>query len=390
MGISPDGVYIAETQSKGDGSSEIVVWELSSGDEVQRLSGTEGKMHSAAFSPDGTFIVTGEESPAVIRIWDVDSGEQVKQFEVEDLDMVWYLSYNPDGRSIYGVTSFDWRVWDVETGAELKSDDYFGTVQGLSHSPSGELASFTNFTSSRWFLWDKEHWSPIQPFDNTIEGHYTTATSISPDENSVIVAHTDGTVRQWDLTRQGVVREWTNEDLPAYGLDISPDGSQLVSGHEDSQVVIWDLETGQKLKTITGLPAPAYDVDFSPDGAYIGIVSADFGMGTGKNGLVIWDLENEVEHLQLDTSPHLFEPDPDSTGNYYVYRIKFSPDGKTILTGSILATGCCDEAGSLVLWDAQTGEMIHLLEEKVGDYLTLDYTSDSQKVIALEGIPEQG
>ncbi len=29
--------------------------------------------------------------------------------------------------------------------------------------------------------------------------------------------------------------------------------------------------------------------------------------------------------------------------------------------------------------------MIHLLEEKVGDYLTLEFTSDSQKAIALEG-----
>jgi len=278
------------------------------------------------------------------------------------------------------------RIWDIDTGHELKSDDYYATVHGLSHGSTGELASFTNFTSSRWFLWDKEHWSPIQQFDKTIEGQSTTSTAFSPDETSVLVAHTDGTVRMWDLSRQGVVKQWNRDNQPVNGVDVSPDGDHLASAYNDGQVVIWDLDTGQELKTYTDIPAGAWDVDYSPDGKFLGIVSADFGGGTGHQGLIVMDLENEMDYLRLDTAPHLFEPDPDSEeGNYYVYRLKFSPDDKSILTGSILASGCCDVYSSLILWDAVTGEMIHLLEEKVGDYLALEYTSDSQKAVALEG-----
>lgn len=385
LGISPDGRYFAAAEVVDEGGSDIVIWDVETGQEVRRLTGADAQVTSAAFSPDGKTIVSGERSP-MLRLWEFETGEQIKQMEVEGYGgLVQDVSFSPDGSSIYEVNGFDWRMWDVASGQQLRRDEYYSTVVGLSHSSSGNFSAFTNWMSSRWFLWDIEQWRPIQLFDNPIADNLPSDTAFSPDSRTVLVSYTDGSACLWDLTPPELVRQWTDLDPWCGALGLSPDGSQLITGNSEGETVLWDLKSGEQLMQISDVPGTVTDMDFSPDGKYAGIVIADFFGGTRSNALVIWDLINDTEYMRLDESLHLFEPDPESEeGNYYVYRLKFSPDGSTILTGSMLSNECCEPHGNLILWDAGTGEVVHILDHD-GDYQVMEYTSDSQRAVVLDG-----
>ena len=97
------------------------VWELASGQEVATLElpeDGEGTSHMA-YSPDGRFLVaccnpsTRNPGDQMIRIWDVASGQEVRQF-TGHLAPAWSAAFTADGRSIVsGSADGTALVWDV-------------------------------------------------------------------------------------------------------------------------------------------------------------------------------------------------------------------------------------------------------------------------------------
>ena len=74
--------------------------------------------HSAAYSPDGTRIVTASRDKTA-RIWDARTGAQLAVLSGHG-DAVNSAAYSPDGTRIV-TASFDKtaRIWDARTGAQL-------------------------------------------------------------------------------------------------------------------------------------------------------------------------------------------------------------------------------------------------------------------------------
>ena len=70
--FSPDGSRIV-TASR-DKTARI--WDAASAKEIAVLRGHEGAVNSAAFSPDGSRIVTASEDKTA-RIWDAASGKEI-------------------------------------------------------------------------------------------------------------------------------------------------------------------------------------------------------------------------------------------------------------------------------------------------------------------------
>jgi TPR repeat protein len=81
------------------------------------LSGHAGIVYVAAYSPDGTRIVTASDDKTA-RIWDARTGAQLAVLSGHD--RINFAAYSPDGSRI--VTASDdttARIWDARTGAEL-------------------------------------------------------------------------------------------------------------------------------------------------------------------------------------------------------------------------------------------------------------------------------
>ena len=82
------------------------------------MRGHEGAVNSAAFSPDGTFLLTaGADGSA--RVWDVRTGALVLSMAAHDTGAN-RAKYTPDGlRIITSGTDGLSKVWEAVTGREL-------------------------------------------------------------------------------------------------------------------------------------------------------------------------------------------------------------------------------------------------------------------------------
>ncbi len=74
MAFSPDGSFLATAGFGDDGNLRI--WDVESGEEVANLEGHSGPVFAVAWSPDGAGIVTGGVDN-LVKIWDVEAGVEV-------------------------------------------------------------------------------------------------------------------------------------------------------------------------------------------------------------------------------------------------------------------------------------------------------------------------
>ena len=144
-------------------------------------------------------------------------------------------------------------------------------------------------------------------------------------------------------SKRGLITTFENPKSVTY-VTFSPDGSTLASGSVDATVKLWDVTTGEEVITFDGHSSVVYSVGFSPDGTLLASVNGWFYapspprlFGGGKpsqtptpiketptpirNELILWDLISNAEQKRWE-----FE-NP-------VYTVAFSPDGQTIAIGS--------------------------------------------------------
>jgi WD40 repeat protein len=111
--FSPDGKKIVTTDV-----ATGRVWDAATGAALATLSGHEDSVYPAAFSPDGTRIVTAS-SDNTARVWDAATGTVLATLTGHEF-VVYSAAFSPDGMRIV-TASYDKtaRVWRVFTTQEL-------------------------------------------------------------------------------------------------------------------------------------------------------------------------------------------------------------------------------------------------------------------------------
>ena len=79
------------------------------------LTGHDGKVMSAAYSPDGARIVTASGDQTA-KVWDAVTGKELMTLMGHD-DLVRSVSYSPDGARIVTASNDGTaKIWDAKTG----------------------------------------------------------------------------------------------------------------------------------------------------------------------------------------------------------------------------------------------------------------------------------
>ena len=100
------------------------------------LKGHGGAVRSVVFSPDGSLVLTSS-SDKTARIWNAQTGEQVKVFQGHD-EALLCAAYSADGRRIVTASEDTTaRIWDVATGkeAEFRLQGHTSRVTWVAFSP---------------------------------------------------------------------------------------------------------------------------------------------------------------------------------------------------------------------------------------------------------------
>ncbi|MEQ1701251.1 MAG: hypothetical protein ABMA25_14145, partial [Ilumatobacteraceae bacterium] len=141
--FSPDGASLYTTRTDG-GSSEVLIWEASTGKERYSVVGD-----GALFSPDSTLLLTTTTDEGTV-VRDAETGQE--RYRLESSDLV----FSPDGTRLAGTTSSGRvTVWDATTGEplfDLMGAD--GTVNTIVFNADGSMIAVAslNGTTIVWRL----------------------------------------------------------------------------------------------------------------------------------------------------------------------------------------------------------------------------------------------
>jgi len=143
MAFSPSSSLFAVTPDR----YAIQVWDMLTSKRMHTLyTSFTGAVNCLAFSPDGKILATGHYD-GMIRFWDVESGELVR--ELSTAGVIEALSFSPLGGVLASGSSyqdFAVRLWDVQSGALLRTlEGHTRGIESLEFSPNAQLLASADY-----------------------------------------------------------------------------------------------------------------------------------------------------------------------------------------------------------------------------------------------------
>jgi WD40 repeat protein len=309
--------------------------------------------HWPTFSPDETALAT-QGGDGAVWLWDPATRKQKTRLAPANRDFGLFIGFGANSRTVVTATSGNVQVWDADTAKETQM-------------PGSYLAK------------------------------------VSPDGKSMVTVGPDGTVYRIDLA--GDQPRSIARLASAGGLAFSPDGTTLAMGSGDGTVELYDWTTLKQRSRLPGNAMQTLELAFSPDGT---ILAARYG-NTDRSGAL---KTAEVRFWQVATGQekglprHMadamaFAPDgqtfvttePDGAMNCWdpattdrryrippiigsrLFRIVFSPDGKTVLSPGL------GLRGSVNLRDVATGQIVAVLSGHFGPVVDGCFSADGQTLV---------
>jgi WD40 repeat protein len=324
VAVSPEGTTIASVSD----DRTVRLWSREPAPEADVLIHPRW-VHSADFSPDGKWLVTGC-GDGNIRLWDIASSQCIRTFRGHTNGVPRVLFSKDSKLVISGRDDEMIKIWNVinpreEPLAILKG--HHGTVFCLCLSSDGRTLVSANGNwgeeTNPGFVkfWAFPKGNEIGSFLAHTNGIHCMA--ISPDGRLLVTGSWDTTIKLWDFGSRKPLAELNGHNQPVTALAFSPDGKTLVSGCEAGKLIFWNVATRQKLNTVDEV-ATLDGLVFSGDGRTL--------VETYVNTVRLRNVVTLKELLTL----HGHEA--------FVFTPVISPDGR------VLATPSAD--GTVRLWPA--------------------------------------
>ena len=269
VSFSPDGRLLAS----GSNDADVKLWDISTGMLVRTMSGHSTSVTSVAFSPDGRMLASGSaegQSGCVVKIWEVDSGRELRTLDCDD--RVASVLFSPNGKLLACASLVNIKLWEVSTGRIVRTltKDNPYSYTSIAFSPDGvKLASGSYDDCIRFYdvatgttLMELHERSELPEGVNCI--------SLNSDGSLIAGSYgggeTYGYVTIWDIVDGKEICHLYPHSKAINSIAFSPDGQLLASGGSDKTINLWQIIPGSGLMPTRGLPPDLFaELDFDDD-----------------------------------------------------------------------------------------------------------------------------
>lgn len=194
--ISPDGQFAAT----GDGLGRVRLWAIN-GTLQQTLEAHSEEVLSVQFSPDGQYLATASRDRTA-QIWDLKSQTPMAQPTLQlegHQDTVSWVAFSPNSKAVV-TASHDGtaRLWDLQGNLTVELIGHSRRITWVGFSPQGNYIA-TASGDNRVILWRYQGSQTHQMRQFTGYAGEVFSASFSPDEKTIAVSDSTGTITLWPI-----------------------------------------------------------------------------------------------------------------------------------------------------------------------------------------------
>ncbi|WP_392534763.1 pentapeptide repeat-containing protein [Nostoc sp. C117] len=293
---------------------------------------------SLAISSDGKILVSGSDDPKV-KVWSLENGQLLNTLSQHSASIK-SVAISPDGKQIASASEDKTvKLWELNTGKLLHNfDTYTNEVKFIAFNPDNK-----------------------------------TLISVNDENQPNADKKTKKTIKIWDLNTQKLVTTLSGGTGTVNGVSFSPQKQILAIGSDEANTVdLWDLKNKRQLNTLTTQSPKVIEIAISNDGQMLAD-SGNFG------SLELWNLNSDkvkIPFVGEDTQKnHTL-----SGNNGTIDTIAFSPDGKTLFTGSRDLT--------VKMWNISNGDLIRVLKNHAAWVEAIAITPDAKTLVTGSALGE--
>ena len=354
VAISPAGDLVAT----GAGDDTAIIWNRK-GEQVATWRGHGGPINEISFTADGKQIVTASDDQT-LRRWSIHPSETTVRYRFKNPHEIWRVDFSPDKETI-AVASEEGAVFLIgsRTGKLKKILPHGEPVLSLVWLSDGRLITAGDKLGLR--VWDRldrtgDGFSPKRIIE--LPETMTWDTSVSPNEDRIVIANRDKTARVFDaktFEELGVLRGH-NDGLAS--ARFSPDGKLIVTACDDGSIGLWDANNYKNLCFLNEQNKHnVWRTVFSPTDSNLMASSASNGE------ILLWDLKAR-QPLPITFTGH----------KDVVAGLTFTPDGRSLVSASDDAT--------IRFWDVETGVEQFMFHNQMAEYaIHTSFSRDGQTLV---------
>ncbi|WP_437975744.1 WD40 repeat domain-containing protein [Sorangium sp. So ce295] len=375
VAITPDGqraVSASEDRS-------LILWDLARGTAVRALWGHTSWVTAVAITPGGARAISGGGDG--LKVWELATGEIACDFP-SDGRRINDLAVMPDERHVisagfdFGEDGGDWlfRIIRLADGSEVRAlDGHADEINGVAISPDGQrvVSASGDGTLKIWDLSRDGH--PVEDLLRGARRGHTRAVSaiaVLPGGQRAISASIDHTIKRWDLQscreeramrHEPALPTWNMSEFDSALLVIDRDGKRMFSAIEGPSLTAWDIASGERLWHAEGSEFVVARLAITPDGSKLIVQHAH------EDHIRVLD-SGEGEQLRA------LGPTWGQAGTMVV-----TPDGRRLVVASW---------HTIEVWDIAKGLQLSSLTPSTGKAWTVAVTRDGRRVLASGMTPD--
>jgi WD40 repeat protein len=384
VAVTANGSHVVTAGS----DAKIKLWNAGNGANERTLEGGKG-VSSLAVSKNNVLLAAGC-ADRIVRVFSLNDGKLLA--EIKTPGVIRDLAFTPNNQTLAAACTPEegagvLQTWNVvynpgqpvsaEFGKPVQTYDGAGAVGSIVFDNAGG-AFYSGSADKPIQAWKLAADTPLKNFGHP---NIVNAVAFNPAGTQLATGCHDGRVRIFDVAKGNVIREiqaHVTQPQPSavYCLAWSADGKQIVSGSYDHSLKLWNSADGKLVREFKGYEDKKFEkghregvffAAFSPDGKTLA------SAGGYDHTIKIWNVADGSVVREL-TNPHLKASAPSQAHPGVIYRVRYTPDGKRLIS----AGGAPRLRGYLAIWNAGDGKMLYGGEQSLGTLFSLAISADGK------------